>query len=98
MVHGIDGLESGAGVRPQNTLETPRRVDWLSEAAQSDCSEVCKAERSVLLNEIHRFFFMGILIFDAVGKYKTDVVNGCRQAIRTNNLSGLIKVISTGEI
>jgi hypothetical protein len=36
--------------------------------------------------------------YATVGKYKTDVVNGCRQAIRTNNLSALIKVVSTGEI
>jgi len=31
----------------------------------------------------------------AVGKYKTQVVNACRSAIKANNVSSLFKIIKT---
>ncbi|CAG0880919.1 unnamed protein product [Cyprideis torosa] len=33
-----------------------------------------------------------------VGKYKTQVINSCRQAIKDNNVAGLIRAVTTGEL
>ena len=48
-----------------------------------------KQFKSPILNVLFCFF--------SVGKYKTNVVNLCRTALKNNNLNSLVKIIKTGE-
>lgn len=41
-------------------------------------------------------FIMCISFYFSVGKFKTQVVNSCRTAIKSNNTSSLFKIIQTG--
>ena len=51
--------------------------------------ECCTAFKDALSLTFH---------FPAVGKAKSQVIAGCRQAIKNNNVNGLFKIIKAGSL
>ena len=39
-----------------------------------------------------------LFLSDAVGKHKAHVISACRQAIKSNNVNGLFKIIKAGTL
>jgi len=91
-------------------MQQPPGAPQLPQAGQSDSPKGRKTKRSVPVS-FHYFIsgnakiqanFLVITIclmpnsFSSVGKSKTVVVNACRQAIKSNNINALTKIIRSG--